>query len=340
MAEIQTQMETYIEKYVKQLQDQIAELKNENKMNIKMLQDQYQEMKKRLDEMNHEQTTQEIYYQKKLENMFIGAGHKTLKTASGATIITDLTSPDEWNPLDHDGMPSFHIEIKNTSKYKEILTQLLMAQASLPRQLLIGVLFVNPPLKKLKDIFELFHPQGIRLAYFDHHDQLWWFDGKKGQHFKEIWTSKYCYENSTFNVVACIVAVWLILLPDTHTQKAMARIKSVDCVESTVKHSTDKQLRFECQSSIEFKTTDGKSVVGNVKQSSNFKPNVESEIEISYDPQNPTDISTLTIPLKSIGFIICCMTVLILSCILFERQMVKSPPVDLCIYLWSRNSSE
>lgn len=137
---------------------------------------------------------------------------------------------------------------------------------------------------------------------------------------------------SSFAVVACIVAVWLILLPDTHTQKAVGRIKSVDCVESNMTHNTNRQSRFECESSIEFKTNDGKSIVGKVRQSSNFKPVVGSEMEISYDPQNPSDISTLTIPLKSIGFIVCCITVLILSCILFERQMVKSNSTYASIY--------
>jgi hypothetical protein len=130
---------------------------------------------------------QEVYYQKLLEQRFPGAGHRTLTTKAGSTIITDVTSPDTWNPSEHDGMPSHHIEIKRTNGYKEIISQLEMAQAVLPRDLLIGALFVNPSIKKLKDIFELFHPHRIKLCYFDHHDQLWWFDGKEKRPFKEMW---------------------------------------------------------------------------------------------------------------------------------------------------------
>lgn len=156
---------------------------------VKKMEEQILELRSQIAELTNEQNAQEIYYQKILEQRFPGAGHRTLKTASGSTIITDVTSPDDWNSSEHDGMPSFHIEIKKTLGYKEILTQLLMAQAALPRQLLVGVLFVNPAMKRLKDIFELFHPQGIKLAYFDHHDQLWWFDGKDKKAWKEMWSN-------------------------------------------------------------------------------------------------------------------------------------------------------
>jgi hypothetical protein len=135
------------------------------------------------------QSQQEKYYQNILEKRFPGAGHRHLITNAGSHIYTDVTSPDDWNPKEHDGMPSFNIEIKKTLGYKEILTQLEMAEAVLPRDMRIGALFVNPSIQKLKDIFELFHPHGIKLCFFDHHDQLWWFDGKEKKQFEEMWKS-------------------------------------------------------------------------------------------------------------------------------------------------------
>jgi hypothetical protein len=143
----------------------------------------------RIDALDTNDSPQEAYYQNLLEQRFPGAGHRTLTTKAGSTIITDVTSPDTWNPSEHDGMPSHHIEIKRTNGYKEIISQIEMAQAVLPRDLLIGALFVNPSIKKLKDVFELFHPHGIKLCYFDHHDQLWWFDGQEKRDFKDIWKS-------------------------------------------------------------------------------------------------------------------------------------------------------
>lgn len=140
-----------------------------------------------LDKVNNEQSNQEIYYQKLVEKMIPGAGHMALKTPAGHSFITDVTTPDDWDPASFHGMPSAHIELKNVLRYKEIHTQLEMAQAALPRQLLIAILFVNPSVSRLKDIFGFLHPHGIKLAYFDHHDQLWWFDGQDRKPFTDMW---------------------------------------------------------------------------------------------------------------------------------------------------------
>lgn len=168
----------------KAIQDHLSKLQDQ----MTIMTQEMAELKSQLTEGGN-QTNQEVYYQRLLENMFPGAGHMTLRTTAGSRFITDLTSPDCWVPSEHDGMPSFHIEIKNTLKYNEIPSQLSKAQAALPRQLLLGVLFLNPPLKKLKDTFELLHPQGMKLAFFDHDDQLWWFDGQRQRCLSDLISS-------------------------------------------------------------------------------------------------------------------------------------------------------
>lgn len=174
-----SQLIDHVEKLTKTVQDQDALIKD---------------LVRRLDEVqqdrNHGSKPQELYYQKILEKMVPGAGHRTLQTKSGSTIIPDLVSPDDWNPETFENMPSFLIEVKNKDNYKELLTQLLLAKSVLPRELLIGVLFVNPSRKRLEDVFEIFHIQGIQLAYFDHHDHLWWFDGQNKRPFTDMWKSK------------------------------------------------------------------------------------------------------------------------------------------------------
>lgn len=151
------------------------------------LQNQVNILQEKVDFLEGKETQLEKYYQTKLEALLPGAGHRHLVTNSGSSIFTDITSPDDWNPNNHNGMPPFHIEVKRTSGYKEIITQLEMAQRALPRELLIGVLFVNPSSKKLKDIFEVLHPHGIKVAFFDHRDQLWWYDGKDIKPIEYIW---------------------------------------------------------------------------------------------------------------------------------------------------------
>lgn len=165
------------------LENEIFQMKKDNESKTQETNEKILKLQKRFTDLD---SPQEIYYQKILEKMFPGAGHRTLKTASGSSIITDVTTPDDWNPTEQEGVPSFHIEVKKTSGYKEILTQLLMAQTALPRDFLIGILFVNPTPKKLKDIFDLLHPHRIQLAYFDHHDQLWWFDGQNKKSFNRM----------------------------------------------------------------------------------------------------------------------------------------------------------
>ena len=88
---------------------------------LKRIEDKQDLIEKRLDVIEQEsqqsqQTNLEVYYQRKLEVMFPGAGHRTLKTQSGSTIVTDLTSPDDWSPVDHNGMPSFHMEVKHATE--------------------------------------------------------------------------------------------------------------------------------------------------------------------------------------------------------------------------------
>ena len=158
---------------------------------MKKLEDELFKLKEEMRELKNnilcENTNQEKYYQQILEKQFPGSGHRRLTTKAGSTIITDITSPDDWNPDEHDGMPSFHMEIKNISGYKEIVTQLSMAQAVLPRDLNIGVIFTHPSHKKLTDIFETLHTNKMELCYFDHHDMLWWFDGDKQREFKDLY---------------------------------------------------------------------------------------------------------------------------------------------------------
>lgn len=176
----------------KVLQDQISNLQAQVVALTKQFsisQDQISELRTEFNGKQSNQSNQEIYYQRLLEQKLPGAGHMTLKTAAGSRFVTDLTTPDDWNPAEHDGMPSCHIEIKSVTGggYKEIPVQLTKAQTALPRQLLLAILFVNPSVQKLKDIWALLHPQGMKLAYFDHQDQLWWFDGQKQRPFTDMW---------------------------------------------------------------------------------------------------------------------------------------------------------
>lgn len=124
---------------------------------------------------------------------------------------------------------------------------------------------------------------------------------------------------SSFACVMCIVAAWMLLQPDP--TKAIAKIKSVECTDDAL-GTTRTKLR--CDSVVEFPGPDGKPVKGTITQLTNVKPEVGSDLEIAYDPSNPsTSISTMTWSLRLIGLVVCVLTVCSFGCVILQRQMVN-----------------
>jgi hypothetical protein len=132
---------------------------------------------------------------------------------------------------------------------------------------------------------------------------------------------------SSFAVVGCIIAIWLVLQPD-NKKVTQGKVKTVDCVDGP----GSSQSRYMCNTQVEFVTDERKTIIGSMQQGLDFKPAINSDITISYDPNQPTRISTFTLSTRLMGIVSMILIVVLLSCLIFQRQLVNSNSTYASIY--------